>query len=115
MPNRSIPVRRRTGLAGIVSAAVLAAGLCLPAPPAAALPADAEPPTEPPVLLHRRHFLTPGEMAGTGLTPEVKLRARIDARGRVSEVEILAVEPAAMNAPFRDYVKRFQEGGFAAW
>lgn len=57
--------------------------------------AAAEAPDEPPVPLRTSAFLTPGEMAGSGLAPEVALRARIDARGRVGEVEILSIEPSS--------------------
>lgn len=49
----------------------------------------------PPVLLRKSFLLTPIETAGTGLAPEVKVRAEIDARGRVVEVAALNVTPAS--------------------
>ena len=48
-----------------------------------------------PVLLRKPLLLTPPETAGTGLAPEVKLRATVDIRGRVAAVEILEIAPAS--------------------
>lgn len=89
MPGRSPRTRSRAGAASPVAACLLAA--CLLAP-ATALAAAA---TEPPVPLRTTPFVTPGEMAGTGLTPEVKVRATIDARGRVTGVEVLGLAPSS--------------------
>jgi protein TonB len=85
MAGRPTGARSRTGRLR----AGLLAGACLLAAVTAAFAAE----TEPPVALRTSPFVTPGEMAGTGLTPEVKLRARIDARGRVAGVEVLAIAP----------------------
>ncbi len=48
-----------------------------------------------PVLLRKSVLLTPIETAGTGLAPEVKVRVKLDDRGRVVEVETLGVTPSS--------------------
>lgn len=50
--------------------------------------------TRAPVLLRDSMLLTPSGTTCTGIAPEVKLRMSIDERGRVTDVEILDVEPS---------------------
>ena len=56
-----------------------------------------------PVLLRKSLLLTPIETAGTGLSPEVKVRVDLDDRGRVATVHTLGVEPSS------EYDQLFQE------
>ncbi|HVR29662.1 MAG TPA: hypothetical protein VMS86_09005 [Thermoanaerobaculia bacterium] len=49
----------------------------------------------PPTLLRRPVLLTPGEMAGTGLEPEVRVRIDVDERGRVVTATVLGITPAS--------------------
>jgi hypothetical protein len=86
--------RSRAGLAGFRGAVVLCLA-CLAAFPTSAFADEPAPEKQPPIPLRTGSFLTPAEMAGTGLTPEVALRARIDARGRVGDVEILGIVPSS--------------------
>jgi hypothetical protein len=48
-----------------------------------------------PVQLRSYMVLTPPEAAGSGLAPEVKLRVEIDERGKVTEVEVLSIDPSS--------------------
>ncbi len=74
------------------SAAVSVALLLLPA---LLLVAPAQADDRAPVLLRKTPLLTPNEAAGTGLAPEVKVRVKVDARGRVAGVEVRGIEPAS--------------------
>lgn len=47
------------------------------------------------VPLHTPPPQTPIESAGTGLAPEVTVRVRLDVRGRVSQVEVLKIQPSS--------------------
>ena len=69
----------------------------------AGLGASAQEADRAPVLLRKSLLLTPIETAGTGLAPEVKVRVEVDERGRVAEVETLAITPAS------DYDDLFRE------
>lgn len=63
-----------------------------------------------PVLLRGFSLLTPLDTAGTGLAPEVKLRVKIDARGRVDEVKILEIEPSSeFDELFRQKIRQSLE------
>jgi TonB family protein len=56
----------------------------------------------PPTLLRRTLLTTPIEAAGSGVAPEVKVRVKVDARGRVAAVEVLKIEPStAYDEAFR--------------
>ncbi|HVS16653.1 MAG TPA: hypothetical protein VMV46_22300 [Thermoanaerobaculia bacterium] len=50
---------------------------------------------EPAVLIRRSTLVTPPSMAGASVVPEVSARLAVDARGRVTGVEVLAIEPAS--------------------
>ena len=45
------------------------------------------------VLLRDTPLRPPVEVAGTNLAPEVKVRVTVDERGRVSDVEVLSIQP----------------------
>lgn len=46
-------------------------------------------------LIHRPVLLTPLEAVGSGIEPEVKMHLAVDERGRVGQVDVLAVEPSS--------------------
>jgi hypothetical protein len=73
------------------SLAALAAAVLLASAPASAAGAG----DSPAVLLRRSLLLTPYETAGTGLAPEVKVRVRVDERGRVAKVDVLSIDPSS--------------------
>jgi Gram-negative bacterial TonB protein C-terminal len=66
----------------------------------------------PPVLLRGGEFFTPEAAAGSGVAPEVKVRVTIDITGRVSEAEVLAIEPAS---PFDDDFRRATVDNLRTW
>ena len=51
--------------------------------------------TTPPTPIRTPTLMTPIEAAGTGLAPEVGVRVKLDATGRVREVEVLSIEPSS--------------------
>lgn len=69
------------------------------------------PPVEkPPVPLYTPELRSPLEAGGTGLAPEVSVRVTIDAKGRVSSVEIAAIRPSsAYDEVFKDVVQETLE------
>lgn len=48
-----------------------------------------------PVLLRGGKLLTPAGTTCTGIAPELKLRVSLDARGRVTDVEVLDIQPTS--------------------
>jgi TonB family protein len=55
-----------------------------------------------PVPLIDPPLMSPMESAGTGIAPEVTVKAEVDARGHVARVEVLAIRPAsALDEAFR--------------
>lgn len=55
-----------------------------------------------PVPLIDPPLVSPVEAAGTGIAPEVTVKVEVDARGRVSRVEVLAIRPStALDDKFR--------------
>ena len=61
----------------------------------------------PPVALLKPMPVTPLATAGTGLTPLVRLKVSIDARGRVTAVEVLEIDPpSAYDNHFREEAVR---------
>ena len=60
----------------------------------------------PAVELYNPKPVFPLEAEGSGLDPEVSVRVRVDARGRVSEVEVEKIEPSsALDAVFAEQMK----------
>lgn len=66
-------------------ALALAALVLLGLPPAA--------PAERPLALHAPALLAPAEAAGSGIAPEVAVKLAIDARGRVTSVQVVSITP----------------------
>ena len=54
-----------------------------------------EPDETAPVALYTPPLRTPAEAAGTGLAPEVTVRVTVNAKGRVSAVEVEAIQPSS--------------------
>ena len=73
-----------------VLALVTLAALALGASPAATAETDRAA-----VAVRKPDLFTPVEAAGTGLAPEVTVRVRVDARGRVASVEVLKIRPGS--------------------
>ncbi len=64
--------------------------------PASALPPKgARLPDRSPILLRHFPLLTPQETAGSGIAPEVQVRVKLNARGRVTKVEVVAIRPSS--------------------
>lgn len=60
-----------------------------------------------PVAIRTYQLLTPQQLAGSGLDPEVKLRIEIDATGVVTQVDVLAIDPPSeFDELLRDHVRR---------
>jgi TonB family protein len=58
-----------------------------------------------PLAIHSPALLTPPETAGAGIAPEVAVKLAIDARGKVTSVQVLSITPASeYDALFRDAV-----------
>ncbi len=94
------PGRAVTRTAVVRAAALLVFALGLSLAPARAG-------EEPPRLLWSVNPMTPWQTAGSGEAPEVKARLAIDARGRVTAVEILSLQPSGtFDQHFRDAVTK---------
>jgi len=62
----------------------------------AAQPADGQPVTElatGPVAIRSYQLLSPPELAGTGIAPEVEIRVEVDAHGTVTQVDVPRIAP----------------------
>lgn len=58
---------------------------------------------EPPVPLRKGLLLTPIAAAGSGIAPKLAVRVRIDERGKVTEAEVLSIEPPSdLDEAFRE-------------
>jgi protein TonB len=85
---------------GITRVASALLGVALTAPAPAAGPSSG-PPDRAAVPLHTPPLTTPVEAAATGIAPEVTVRVRIDASGRVAQVDMVKIEPStALDADF---------------
>lgn len=65
-----------------------------------------------PVAIRSYQLLTPYELAGSGIDPEVEVRVDIDAAGAVAKVDILGIEPAS---EFDDLLRSHVENRVAGW
>ncbi len=83
-------VGRRTAILLIAIAVVLGVA------PASAQPREvAKLPDRSPIPLLHFPLLAPIETAGSGVAPEVQVKVKIDARGRVTGVEVVAIRPSS--------------------
>lgn len=65
-----------------------------------------------PVAIRSFQLLTPFEMAGSGIDPEVEVRIEIDAAGKVSDVQVLAIDPPS---EFDDLLRSHVETRVGGW
>ena len=65
-----------------------------------------------PVAIRSFQLLTPSEMVGSGIDPEVEVRVEIDAAGKVSDVHVLAIDPPS---EFDDLLRSYVETRVAGW
>ena len=64
--------------------------------PASAQPSEtARLPDRSPIPLRHFPLLTPLETAGSGVAPEVQVRVKVDARGRVADVKVVTIRPSS--------------------
>ena len=99
----------RTRLPGVLAVALC--GLLGEVASAAAQTAGGEVATGP-VAIRSYQLLVPHELAGSGIDPEVEVRVEIDAAGRVSDVEVLAIDPPS---EFDDLLRSHVESRVAGW
>ncbi len=86
-------------------------GLLAGAASAAAQPPPAEAATGP-VAIRSQQLMTPRQLAGSGLDPEVEVRIEIDATGVVIQVDVLAIEPPS---EFDDLLRDLVRRGVSNW
>lgn len=65
-----------------------------------------------PVAIRSFQLMTPYEMAGSGIDPEVEVRVQIDAAGRVAGVQALAIDPPS---EFDDLLRSHVETRVGGW
>ncbi len=65
-----------------------------------------------PVAIRSFQLLTPFQMVGSGIDPEVEVRVEIDAAGKVSNVQVLAIEPPS---EFDDLLRSHVENRVGGW
>ena len=65
-----------------------------------------------PVAIRSYQLLTPYELAGSGIDPEVEVKVEIDAAGAVANVDILGIEPTS---EFDDLLRSHVESRVGGW